>query len=534
MALNLRQQARKDSASPHLPIFQYDPLDYARGTIRLLSILPNLSKDGLVQCQLRHGSVNSTYACLSYVWGTESSQHDILINGRVAKIRKNLRSFIEVARKKHGISSRMFWIDALCIDQESTKEKNHQVAQMGLIYSNAVEVVSWLGHSRAISSAFAGYVGAKPDPRYDFLRDWLEVISNQYWKRSWITQEILLARRLILWVNDFEVDSRKLRDMHRSLGSLNPTRKELPPDEWHPDVSLFSTLLAAMTGRSDLRNQSLVNLFHRLPSRESQRPRDRIYSLLSIASDAALIPVDYGSSDVDVFLDVLGALSKSMCVCFWSFMVETMEYQAHSSSKPGSVHRAPILELPIRVADTEFFRAPDLADWHDMCSTCRTRLPDVDPDRRGHLFCLKKFCECCKAGMHFYLRRYRTRDGERYTVQRVTSHSVNTERDVLNVRVDHTSADAFDFSALSIDDEVSMPLFRISLTADMLMYLLHQDTGPNTPPVSRQLCRDSREEKGRLIYHNPRPKSTAGQLPVDVRKPSLLSGLARSTKRMQH
>jgi hypothetical protein len=403
---------------------------------------------------------------------------------------------------------------------------------MGLIYSNAVEVVSWLGHSRAISSAFADTIGAKPDPKFEFVKDWLEVVSNQYWKRSWITQEILLARRLVLWVGNMEVDPKRLGVVRRYLGNVNLTGKTLREEEWHPDVLLFSTYLKAMTGRSDLRNQSLVNLFHRLPNRESHWPRDRIYSLLSITSDAALISVDYDIPDVQVFLDVLGALHKSMCVCFWSFMVETMKYQAHSSSKPGSLHRAPILELPIRVTDTEFFSGPELKDWYTVCSTCRARIPDIDPDSRGHLFCMKKFCDCCNPGIHFYLRRYRTRNGERYTVQRVTHNSVDTETDVLQVHVGHTSADAFDFNALSIGDEVWPPLFRIVMTADVLMYLLHQDTSPNIPPVSRRLCQDSREEQGRLIYHNLQPKSTAGQPLVDARKSGSLGSTARSTKKM--
>jgi hypothetical protein len=522
--------SRKALGTSRSTSFQHEQLDYRKGAIRLLRILPRLSDDGHIQCEMWHGSVKANYTCLSYVWGSANTQRQILVNGRLLLVRENLYDFMRSARSRHANPPRTFWIDALCIDQNSVYEKNHQVAQMGLIYSNAVEVVSWLGHGRAISSAFAKYIGVKPDPEFNFRRDWLEVIR----KRSWITQEILLARRLTLWGCDFEVDSRKINDLYYSLEAINPTGNFRRAEQWHPDVFLFSTYLQAMTGWTDLRNQSLINLFHTLPSRESEKPRDRIYSLFSIASDSASIPVDYGCSDADVFLDVLGALHKSMCVCFWSFMVETMEYQAKSSSKPGSVHLAPILELPIRAVTAEFFSGPELADWHVMCSTCRARLPDIDPDRRGHLFCLNEFCACCKSGMHFYLRRYRTRTGERYTVQRVTSHSANTEIDVLDVRVDHVSVDAFDFSALSIDDEVSTPLFSISLTADMLMYLLHQDVGPNTPPVSRQLCQESREGKGRLIYHNPKLLSKAKQPFVNAEKPGLMGSVARSLKRTQH
>ena len=40
---------------------------------------------------------------------------------------------------------RSFWIDAICIDQQSIGEKNKQVRLMGEIYSSAKLVVSWLG-----------------------------------------------------------------------------------------------------------------------------------------------------------------------------------------------------------------------------------------------------------------------------------------------------------------------------------------------------------------------------------------------------
>jgi hypothetical protein len=37
------------------------------------------------------------------------------------------------------------WYDALCINQEDTQERNHQVNQMGQIYGEADCVITWLG-----------------------------------------------------------------------------------------------------------------------------------------------------------------------------------------------------------------------------------------------------------------------------------------------------------------------------------------------------------------------------------------------------
>jgi hypothetical protein len=37
------------------------------------------------------------------------------------------------------------WIDQICIDQETTEEKNHQVSMMSSIYSNASRVITYFG-----------------------------------------------------------------------------------------------------------------------------------------------------------------------------------------------------------------------------------------------------------------------------------------------------------------------------------------------------------------------------------------------------
>ena len=46
----------------------------------------------------------------------------------------------------------MIWIDALCIDQISTHEKNRLVAAMGHTFSAANRVVIWLGPEESRSN----------------------------------------------------------------------------------------------------------------------------------------------------------------------------------------------------------------------------------------------------------------------------------------------------------------------------------------------------------------------------------------------
>lgn len=92
----------------------YSPLDLSQRSIRLLRILPDLSRQGHIQCKVRHATVDSEYICLSYVWGPPDEGHPVLFNDELYMVRKNLYTFLRYARKK-GFD--WLWVDALCIDQ---------------------------------------------------------------------------------------------------------------------------------------------------------------------------------------------------------------------------------------------------------------------------------------------------------------------------------------------------------------------------------------------------------------------------------
>jgi hypothetical protein len=132
-------------------VFEHAPIDSTQGSIRLLKILPTLSPDGLIDCEIWHDSTDATYTCLSYVWGSGEDEQEILVNGKLFRCRRNLSDFLNVARTKYDASKECFWIDAVCIDQDKTAERNQQVGQMGLIYSSAATVLTWLGCSASIA-----------------------------------------------------------------------------------------------------------------------------------------------------------------------------------------------------------------------------------------------------------------------------------------------------------------------------------------------------------------------------------------------
>jgi hypothetical protein len=58
-----------------------------------------------------------------------------------------------VTRIKHGIERKSFWVDAVCIDQTSMPERNHQVRRMGKIYAQATDIIAWCDAIKELSSS---------------------------------------------------------------------------------------------------------------------------------------------------------------------------------------------------------------------------------------------------------------------------------------------------------------------------------------------------------------------------------------------
>jgi hypothetical protein len=226
-------------------VFSHAPLDLAKpDTIRLIEVLPRLLEDGTVQCRLTHATTDARYSCLSYVWGPEDVEYTIYINDLPFKVRKNLFRFLLKASSNLPVRTGGFpenvslraarkalWVDALCIDQQNTSERNHQVQQMGQIYMRSQRTIAWLG-DEALYRSFVR--DAEPlsdnddndddngdnddnddDTMVIFFLDDAETLrtfcNNVYWQRAWITQELLLATDISFCGVGNAIDLRHLR-----------------------------------------------------------------------------------------------------------------------------------------------------------------------------------------------------------------------------------------------------------------------------------------------------------------------------------
>ncbi len=123
---------------------------HEKDEIRLLRIEPGTGSVQ-VKCNLFHARLGESpdYDAVSYMWGLDNGPGNtkttmLAIDGaRTLEVQENLGNALRYLRLKD--KPRVLWVDAICINQADPTERGHQVAQMGMIYSQATTVRVWLG-----------------------------------------------------------------------------------------------------------------------------------------------------------------------------------------------------------------------------------------------------------------------------------------------------------------------------------------------------------------------------------------------------
>lgn len=182
-------------------------LDSKNLQVRLIKVHPGTRRDQ-IHCSLGTFSLESglTYKALSYVWGDPQVTEDVIINDHVFLATTNLAAALKQFRRHHYQG--FVWVDAICINQSDLVERSDQVPLMFSIYSQAAEVVAWLGLETSNSRKAVVYLD-KFDHRSDMQRRRyahqktldaiLNLLSRPWWFRVWIAQEMILPRMLAVW-----------------------------------------------------------------------------------------------------------------------------------------------------------------------------------------------------------------------------------------------------------------------------------------------------------------------------------------------
>lgn len=132
-------------------------------TIRILSLEPSSIRSVALSCSLstrmltEYGTdLLDQYIALSYVWGSCEESETILIDDQSLCIKKNLADILRKLRDSRRIVT--LWIDAICINQLDTDERNNQVLLMREIYSIAKHTIIYLGSSNESTDQFFKHI----------------------------------------------------------------------------------------------------------------------------------------------------------------------------------------------------------------------------------------------------------------------------------------------------------------------------------------------------------------------------------------
>ena len=280
-------------------LYEHDQLDLQTDEIRLLVLEPGVSP---IRCAFQKANLSNSpeYEALSYTWGDAEGQQTILLEGKRFKVRHNLYNFLYMVCNSHR-PRRVLWIDALCINQSNIAERNHNVTRMGDIYRSASRVLCWLGQATPNTDAFLKEMRttrlvAHPPSRV--LHGMKELLFCDYWKRTWILQELVLARDIQILCGNV---GNSWHDFRGKITDYLPLRT--------PDESLSARrALILCRDRYASRNLSLAQLLEEYGDSDCSEVCDRIYALLGIATDchaSHTLPVDYAMSKVGLLVNVL-------------------------------------------------------------------------------------------------------------------------------------------------------------------------------------------------------------------------------------
>jgi hypothetical protein len=305
---------------------EYKPLDAHNHEIRILVLDGEepepyrRSVGSVLTATLEHVSLIETepYIALSYCWGDQVSRIDqkyILmrwknsVHGRYTPatrftITANLSSalFALWNRKGRNVKSLRVWVDAICINQDDTYERGQQIQRMQQIYSRAAEVVARIGpfgdklvsretldhlsrirsHGSGGGTSAAAMPPAPSPPSLYELKAYQNFFDEEYWKRSWIIQEITVASKVKILYADLEFSWEEVATVLSMLNSLpdhgghGSSHQHLGP----------SHLLKFREHYMD--DNKPITLFHALSwtlHTKATDPRDKIFALLGLCYD---------------------------------------------------------------------------------------------------------------------------------------------------------------------------------------------------------------------------------------------------------
>lgn len=310
--------------------------------IRLIALWPG-PPDSDIHVDIFHTQYSPEqveYEALSYVWGSPERRESIVVEKSPHKevlenllpgppivvhppveqrtgtspgnsittlaITENLAMALKHLRRPD--TCRILWVDAICINQDDVAERSIEVASMGDIFRNALQVVVWLGpdgdygHLAVDTFLEIGQDIDLPDDRFvmtvkpgsptDILErnhkalrarvlNWVAVrsiLQRTWFTRLWVVQEIGLAEKAVIKIGPHELEWRTFKAgffwVWKQVTQFTPITDLIDGKDLKK--------IALVTGETRDMSIDLLTLLDATKYSACLDPRDRIYAILSL------------------------------------------------------------------------------------------------------------------------------------------------------------------------------------------------------------------------------------------------------------
>ena len=321
--------------------FRYHPLTNHESDLRLVEIQHGQQNDDL-RCTIytRRSLVSPSYQALSYVWGDGPRKVPLYLNEKIFLVTPNLEAALRNIRCSTSEARRKqlpLWIDAMCINQEDSNERDKQVRRMKLIYQQAERVLIWLGNyiepcdetyrfdvgrfdvgrveenseAKARSAIVLALalkqaptiqddsevsIGLEDITHSQDLQVWAQLsrlFHRPWFERLWIIQELAVSRTAVVLWGRIQTPWQTLERAAKFI--LRPGEALLTPHvrKLFPLIGAARITQVSLQSMFNVDTTNILTILHNTQNTKCSDPRDRLYAILGVVDDTQDIDIDY-------------------------------------------------------------------------------------------------------------------------------------------------------------------------------------------------------------------------------------------------
>ncbi|KAH9226048.1 hypothetical protein K456DRAFT_1731471 [Colletotrichum gloeosporioides 23] len=285
---------------------------------RIIEVFPATHNTDILRCRLLEVELEEakgTYEAVSYVWGSpefccqiividedtaknDKMEYSLSITQNLSEVLRRFRhtEYPLGAMNDHDHSNsaitvpRRLWADGVCIDQCSVEEKSHHIAMMTAIYTEAKGVLVWLGHDKKAEEALRSLPSDEDIPGGDNPPCIQNALNLPWFSRRWVIQEAVLNRNTVVYCGAvskhlYDVGRNALQLMHFKYAIILGPKLLKRAEGLDAVFNLFFYKHVATYSYYEMEFTSLMLAFDEY---ECQNPRDRIFTLATLAKDMAV------------------------------------------------------------------------------------------------------------------------------------------------------------------------------------------------------------------------------------------------------